>query len=234
VRRAFAAVAILVVLAVGAVAVARSSVFALRRLVVSGPGSAFVTARSLLVGRRTSLLLVSTATLAARAVAVDPWARAARVTVVLPHTLEIALTPRVPVALVQSGAVVWAVTGAGMVLPASAEERDTLPFITGAGAPVAAMVEDRAPAMVGALAVARALPAATRPDVSEIHAIAGGEAYELVLMDGRPVMLGPPSALGAKLSLLALLIARYPWPEYAGTGFDLRNPARPGLYSVGR
>jgi hypothetical protein len=38
--------------------------------------------------------------------------------------------------------------------------------------------------------------------------------------------------LNAKLSLLPALLRRYPWPEYAGTGFDLRDPSRPSLYSL--
>jgi cell division septal protein FtsQ len=234
VRRAFVAVVLALLLVAGMAAVARSGAFALRRLAVSGPGSAFVTARALGVGARTSLLLLSVPAVAARAVAADPWARAARVRVLLPHTLEIALVPRVPVALVTGGGVVWAVTAAGMVLPATAAERLSLPYVTGVAAPLRAMVEDRGPAMLAALAVARALPAAARPDVSEVHALRGGQAFELVLMDGRPVLLGPATDLGDKLALLPALLARYPWPEYAGTGFDLRDPQRPALYSIGR
>lgn len=233
-RRLAALFAIVVLLCVGAVAVARSSVFALEDLTVTGAGNAFVTERVLGLSDRTSLLLVSRGAVAARAVAADPWARAAQVTVRLPHAMRIAMQPRVAVALAQSGAVAWALTRAGMVLPATAAERTDLPYVTGVTAPTVALAPDLDPAMSDALAVAAALPPAVRGQVSEIHAMGGGQAFELVLMDGRPVLLGAAADLGRKLRLLPTLLVRYPWPEYAGTGFDLRDPNRPSLYSIGR
>lgn len=235
-RRLLVVVGILVVLAVGASTLARSSVFALRSLSVSGIGNAFVSERALGLSGRTSLLLLSRQAIARRAAAVDPWARTALVEVRLPHDLSVELVPRIPVALVSERGTVWAVTGAGMVLPATAAERAALPYLTGVAAPVEVMHIDTAPAFVMAAAVAKALPARVVSDVSEVHAIGGpgGETFELILMDGRPVMVGPPVDLEAKLSLLPALLRRYPWPEYAGIGFDLRDPSRPSLYSVGR
>lgn len=235
-RRFLLFLAILVALVTGASAVARSQVFGLRTLSVSGPGSAFVSERALGLSARTSLLLLSRGAVGDRAVTLDPWARAAEVTVTLPHDLGIRLVARVPVALVQSGGTVWAVTGAGMVLPATSAERRALPYLTGVPPPAVAMRLDTDPALLAAAQVAAALPASVVARVSEVHAVggAGGESFELVLMDGRPVMLGPPVRLGQKLALLPTLLARYPWPEYAGTGFDLRDPSRPSLYSIGR
>jgi cell division septal protein FtsQ len=236
VRRLLAAFLIVVVLVTGAAAVARSQVFGLRTLSVEGPGSAFVTEQALALSARTSLLLLSPSAVAERAVTLDPWARAAEVRVTLPHDLSISLVPRVPVALVQSGGTVWAVTAGGMVLPATAAERRALPYLTGVPAPTVAMRVDTDLPLLSGAAVAAALPASVVADVSEVHAVAGagGESFELVLMDGRPVMLGPPVELGQKLALLPVLLERYPWPEYAGTGFDLRDPMRPSLYSIGR
>jgi len=234
VRRALVLVILLVVLVVGAAGVARSSVFGLHTLVVTGPGGPFVTEQSLGVTRNTSLLLVSDRDLATRAVAADPWAASAQVRAVLPHELEIQLTGRTAVALVRDGAIVWSVDATGMVLPATAKERLSLPYLSGVPSPTASLVADTAPALLAAAGVAAALPASVRGQVSEVHALSGGQAFELILMDGRPVELGAPTALAAKLRLLPLLLARYPWPEYAGTGFDLRNPRRPSLYSVGR
>lgn len=235
-RRFLVLLGILVVLVTGASAVARSQVFGLQSMSVSGPGSAFVSEHALALSARTSLLLLSAASVARRAVALDPWARDAQVRVHLPHDLTIRLVPRVPVALVESRGTVWAVTASGMILPATAAERGSLPYLTGVGAPTVAMRLDTAPALVEAAHVAAALPASVVADVSEVHAVggAGGESFELILMDGRPVMLGPPVALADKLSLLPVLVRRYPWPEYAGTGFDLRDPSRPSLYSIGR
>lgn len=233
-RRAILLFGIVLLLCVGAVALTRSSVFALKDLTVSGAGNAFVTERSLALSQKTSLLVVSKRAVAARAVAADPWARQAQVTVVLPHTMDIRMVPRVPVALAQSGTVAWAMTAAGMVLPATQAERQSLPYVTGVPAPSVSLIVDRNPAMLRALTVAKALPASARGQVSEVHARVGGQAYELVLMDGRPVQIGPAVDLGAKLRLLPVLLRRYPWPEYAGTGFDLRDPERPSLYSIGR
>lgn len=234
-RRFLALVGILVVLALGASALARSQVFGLRTLRVSGAGGAFVTERALGLTARTSLLLVSTSAIAAHAVALDPWARAAEVSVTLPHDLAIQLLPRVPVALVANRGTTWAVASGGMVLPATPAELRALPYLTGVGAPAEAMRADTAPGFLAAVSVAQALPSQVVTDVSEIHAVggSGGESFELILMDGRPVMIGPPVALAAKLRLLPTLIQRYPWPEYAGIGFDLRDPSRPSLYSIG-
>jgi hypothetical protein len=236
VRQFFVVLAILVVLVTGASAVARSEVFGLNTLRVSGAGSAFVTERALGLSPRTSLLLLSTSAVAAEAVALDPWARGATVQVTLPHDLTIRLVARVPVALLESQGTVWAVTAQGMILPATSDQRLALPYLTGVPAPGPAMHLDSDPTLLAGVAVASALPPGVVPQVSEIHALggSGGESFELILMDGRPVVLGPPVLLVRKLSLLPVLLQRYPWPEFAGTGFDLRNPGRPSLYSIGR
>lgn len=242
-RRVVAFGILVALVLLGAGAVVRSPLFALRSLVVRGTGASRVTAHVLALSSRTSLLLVSPRALAARALAADPLAARAEVTVALPHTLRITLVPRRAVCLIPAGSPtapdsvegMYGMDPSGRVLPADRAELTRLPVVTGlAAAPIQPFGTLGGPSVDTALAVVRALPAGLVGDVSEIHVEAQGAAAELILMDAQPVLLGPPTDLAAKLAALPVLLRRYPWPEYAGTGFDLRDPGRPSLFTVGR
>jgi cell division septal protein FtsQ len=232
VRRLAAWALSLALLALGAGALVRSPLFAFRQLIVKGPGAARVTPRVLGLGPQTSLLLVAPAALARKALWADPWARAAQVEVRLPHAVSLILLPRQPVAVVAQGTRLYAVDGQGMVLPTTPAAARSLPFLGGLGKLIPGRLATSEPARQ-VVAVARALPPSLRAQVSQVQALPGGQV-ELVLMDGRPCLLGSASFLAQKLSDLQALLRRYPWPEYAGTGFDLRDPLRPTLYPAAR
>jgi len=243
VRRAVALGILVALVLLGAGAVVRSPLFALRSLVVRGTGASRVTERVLALSPRTSLLLISPRALAARALAADPLAARADVTVSLPHTVRITLLPRRAVCLVPAGSPtapgsvegMYGLDPTGRVLPADRAELTSLPVVTGlVAAPDQPFGTLKGASVATALAVVQALPADLVGDVSEIHVQAGGAAAELILMDAQPVLLGAPTDLPAKLAALPTLLRRYPWPEYAGMGFDLRDPARPSLFTVGR
>ena len=242
-RKAAAILMAVAVLALGVGALARSSVFALRHLRIQGVGAARVTARALALTRRTSLFLISTRVLARRALKADPLAARAEVTITLPHTLTISLVPRQSVALVEAASVsdpgavegLYGIDATGRVLPLTRPDVASLPLLTGPGPrPSYLFAEESGRWLTTGLAVVRALPRALRPDVSEIHVGSTGDSAELVLMDSRPVLLGLPQHLSEKFADLSVLLDRYPWPEYAGTGFDLRDAARPSLFTVGK
>lgn len=242
-RRAAALLIAVALLALGLGALSRSSLFALERLQVRGLGASRVTARALALPRGTSLLLVSSKTLAKRALAADPWAATAVVAVSLPHTMSITLVARHAVALVEAASAsdpgsrdgLYALDASGRVLPATAQEVRNLPLLTGLGErPSQPFVHEQGQALSSGMAVVHALPSGLLPDISEVHVESTGDTVELVLMDARPVLLGLPTDLLEKLTDLTTLLRRYPWPEYAGTGFDLRDPGRPSLYTVGQ
>jgi cell division septal protein FtsQ len=217
----------------GGAALLVSPLYRLRRLEVTGPGAARVTEAALGLTRRTSLLAIVPALMAARALAADPLARTAHAWLAYPHTLHVALTPRQPQCLILDAAApdgVWGADGSGMILPVTAGERHRLPFCTGAPAPTRDLERDPSARLAADLAALRALPASVRTQVSEVND--GARGLTLVLLDGRPVRIGTAADLRAKEALLPDLLRRYPWPEYAGVGFDVRNPARPALYGV--
>lgn len=242
-KKAAALLVAVALLVLGAGALARSSLFSPERLEVRGPGAAQVTRRVLALGKGTSLLLVSTSGLQRRALAADPLAAGATVRVELPHTVIVTLAPRHAVALVEasspsdSGTVegFYAIDATGRVLPATHADLGQLPLMTGiAPAPDHLFSVLAGAALVTGLRVVEALPPSLLPDLSEVHVEAGGDTAELILMDARPVLLGVPEHLREKLADLSVLLGKYPWPEYAGTGFDLRDPARPSLFTVGQ
>lgn len=242
-KRAAALLIVLAIVVLGAGALARSSLFSLRRLEVQGPGAAHVTRRVLALGKGTSLLLVSATALERRALAADPLAASAGVRVALPHTVLVTLAPRRAVALVEAlapsdpGSVegLYGIDRTGRVLPATPQELRHLPLVTGVGpAPDRPFAVLSGEAANTGLRVVSVLPRSLLPDLSEVHVERGGATVELVLMDARPVLLGFPQHLREKLADLAVLLGRYPWPEYAGTGFDLRDAARPSLFTVGQ
>lgn len=221
-------------IAVAAALLLASPLFQLRMVVVNGPGAKRVTWRALGVTRKTSLLAVVPQAMVDLALRADPLARRSVVTVAFPHALRIVLFPRTPICLVPGlgrGPSVLAVDRSAMVLPVSSALARSLPFCTGEPDVTRALYVDRAKALEADLRALEALPPSIVQAISEIHANGGSE--QLLLLDGRPVRLGPPTNLVAKESLLPHLLARYPWPEYAGIGFDLENARRPALFDVG-
>ena len=255
-RIACFAFALLTALA-GAVVV-QTPAFGVREVRVQGAartGAAEVAAATGLT-RRTPLARVDTGAVARR-VAALPWVDTVRVRRQLPGTVAVAVTERVPVAVVACGADAPAEAGAGgagdacralvdrtgRVLALAGEvpgEVDHpaagLPLV--AGVPPAGMAGSQlAGDALAPLEVARLLPPALAPMVAEVVAGEDG-AVRLHLRApdrrGSPptVLLGPPDRVAPKLTAAATVLAR---TGVAGVEvLDVRVPDAPALTRAGR
>jgi cell division septal protein FtsQ len=236
VTRGLLAAALLLGLAgAGGVALLASPVYRLERVIVRGPGARWVTRGALGLGPRVSLPALGTSLdlIRRRVLAADPLARQVQLALRYPHTLEVRLLPRVAICLVfsqESPSGVWGVDPTGMLLPADQAAARRLPVCAGVGPVGPDLVRLKGPGLAADLRALEDLPPGLSGDVSEVDL--GPHGLDLTLMDGRPVHLGAPQELRAKEALLPSLLARYPWPEYAGVGFDLSNPSRPALYGL--
>ena len=212
--------------AVGLYAAARTtSAFAVEEIAVEGapPEVAAQVRKALAPAVGESLLEIDLAGLAHRAANV-PMVAGASFDRAFPHTLRIAVTPEVPVAVLRQGASSWlAADGGRVVAELGRGARPRLPRIW-----LKRDVEIRLGERVGGLplrAVTAVAPLRSQPlPVAVGSVVATKEELTLVLRTGLELRLGDGSDLPVKLE-----VARHVLPELAGArGYlDLSVPERP-------
>jgi cell division protein FtsQ len=157
-----------------------------------------------------------------------PTVRSAQVDRAFPHTLEIAVVPERPVAVLQRGDDAWLVSERGHVIAAVDEDaRPGLPRIRPDGesapAPGAALggIESE-----HALAAVAAMPRGFARRVRVIRTRTG--SITLALREGPDLRLGSPDELPLKIAVGAALLRSLPHDESEALGYlDVSVPERP-------
>jgi cell division protein FtsQ len=158
------------------------------------------------------LVAVDTAGVAQRVGAL-PGVASVEVRRAWPHTVEVQVTERVPVALWQTPQGVFEVDGTGLPYRPAPEPPPALPRLTFAG------VAPQDPATGAALAVLRDLPPPLRAQVSAVEV--AGTTVTLALADGRSVRWGDPDRSPDKIAVLGPLLGQ------PGTVYDVSSPDLP-------
>lgn len=164
----------------------------------------------------TRLTAISSATVAHR---VDrlPWVKAARVTHVLPSTIRIAVTERVPVAIVQATGRSYLVDAQGAVLAAGSGAQ---PLIVGLGVDTLQPGSRiTAPAFAAAIAVLKSLPASLRVRLAQLSA-PSPNGVAIALTDQTTIVYGNAEDLGPKNADVVSLLS-------GGTAFASINVSAP-------
>ena len=158
------------------------------------------------------LIAVDTAGVAQRVAAVEGVA-AVEVRRAWPHTVEVAVTERVPVALWPTPQAVFEVDATGLAYRRAPEPPPPLPRLAFAG------VAPGDPATGAALTVLRDLPPPLRALVSAVDV--AGTTVTLALGDGRSVRWGDPDRAADKAAVLGPLLGQ------PGTVYDVSSPDLP-------
>lgn len=203
-RRGIVALAMATALVLTGLVIARSRVFDVDVITVTGARRAgpdtVRAAAAIAPGRAMTSVDLDAAEARVEAL---PWVAAATVTRRWPGTLSIGVRERVPVAVSGEGAGAAVVDGDGIVLGA-ATSADRLP-VAGPGAVVGP--GDRLPAAQRRIVrVLAELPADLRAEVAE--GTVGANGLGLVLRDGIVVDLGDPTRIGAKADRITVLLAK--------------------------
>lgn len=212
-RRGLASVLAAVVLAAGAVGLTYTPLFAVDEVRVTGVQGqralAVEQAAGIVVGER--LLGVDLARVDADVTGL-PWVRSVLVRRVPPSTVELAVEPRRPVAVVAGEGGRWLVDGDGVIVaPASAD--DLVPIEAPNSVLPGVGVEVRDAAVRNALAVHVGLPAPLRASVRRYDA-ASGNGLRLLLAapglseEGVWVRFGLAERVPAKARVVDLLLAQ--------------------------
>ncbi len=217
---------VLLVGACGAYVVAReTSVFAVRKVTVSGapPSVALQVRRALRDDLGTSLLRIDMARARARLTSL-PTVVSASFDRAFPHTLRVVVVPERPVAVVRQGAASWLVSAHGRVMAGLDHgARPGVPRIwvgKGVTFAVGARVDD---ALVPALEAVVPLAAIRFPARVSAVRTNGGE-LTLVLRSGVEVRLGDPRDVPLKLAVAANVL---PLVDATTRYVDVSAPARP-------
>lgn len=234
-RQVSASILALVVLAVGAVVVARSPLFAITDVRVTGVDAdrADEVREAAALRPGASLLFADLLTAAERVEAL-PWVRRARAGRAPPSTVDIHVVPREPAVVVRLEREAWQVDGDGVVVaggdaPGLAEIIAPDAVLPGVGREVADGV------VRAALQVHTQLPAWLR---------SSGDRYEartprdvrLHLRDGTVVRFGSPEDLAGKVRSVELLLGQLDGRDHHGESsavLDVRVPGTPVLVPDG-
>jgi cell division protein FtsQ len=158
------------------------------------------------------LIAVDTAAVARRVAAVEGVA-AAEVRRSWPHTVEVRVTERVPVALAETPRGLSEVDATGLAYRPAPVPPPPVPRLTFGG------VGPDDPATTAAIAVLRELTDPLRGQVATVDAT--GTRVTLGLSDGRSVLWGTPDRAADKLAVLGPLLTQ------PGTVYDVSSPDLP-------
>lgn len=174
------------------------------------------------LGRHPQLLDVHPGVLQARLDRLA-WVATARVSRSFPHTVRVVVTTRHPVAQFDVHGTYVEIDRTGRELARAAHAWSGLPALSGTLSAASADAHD------GILAVAAALPASLRPQVTSIGPAADGLA--LHLRDGIEADLGPPTDLAAKAAAVQVLLSH---ADLQGVRvMEVQVPSMPVLTTAG-
>jgi cell division protein FtsQ len=223
---ALAVVGVLIVTA-AAVAVSRSAIFAVRHLTVSGNHrlSTAEIERAAGVSSRSNVIWMSTASLERRLLS-DPWIASAGVSRLLPSTLTIAITERVPVAvavkangadvLIASDGTVLGAAPSGIRLPAIQAPPD-LTLKSGSRVPLTSQ----------ALRAAANFPPLVRARIATVSL--GRAGIELRTRDGVRVIYGDASEAAAKGAAIEAVLVWLEQHHVSPLYIDVSAPTTPAV-----
>ena len=176
-----------------------------------------------------NLLLLSNEEVAKRIEAL-PWVASARVDRMLPGTVRIKVTERVPAVVVSLEDIPWLVDSEGHVLGRSEndEEKD-LPIVAGMQlTSIEPGMVIRSEEVTGALKAFRALPGTIKKRVVGVFAPTR-ERISLSLRNGTQIRVGSAERLPAKVGVLAALLKRLEREGRTTAYIDVRVPTSPAV-----
>lgn len=174
-----------------------------------------------------NLLLISTGAVADAAETL-PWVKAADVDRIMPGTVRIRVTERVPAMVLSVGAARWTIDSSGHVLAVGAAERG-LAVISAADAgdiEVGATLTE--PELVDALRAYRSLSRGVRRQITGILAPTS-ERISFSMEDGTLIRFGAAERLPAKNEVLDALLADIRREKRAVAYIDVRVPTSPAV-----
>jgi cell division protein FtsQ len=209
---AWAAMAVVVAgLVWGVIALIRAPIFSVEQITITG---ATRLTRSQVLARAqvptgTTLVRLPKRAIVERLLA-EPWIREVRVTRRFPHTLDIAITERRPVAIVDAGGTaIWLVDGSGVWLaPRSATDTGTLPVIRDVeGLLPKAGGQAASPELQNAVAVLNGLSSPLRQKVRTVTAPTV-DRTALILPRGVQVFVGSAEDIAKKDEVARAILAQ--------------------------
>lgn len=178
-----------------------------------------------------NLLLISTDRIA-RAAEELPWVKRAEVDRMLPGTVRVRVTERVPALILSLGSTRWTVDARGHVLTTGAARRG-LPLLGGADSGDVEVGERlEAPELRAALEAFRSLRPRVRSDVSAVIA-PSAERISFSLDDGTLIRFGAAESLRAKNEVLKALLAELRREKRTVAYIDVRVPTSPAVAPAG-
>lgn len=179
------------------------------------------------LGSEDNLLLMSTEEVEAKAETL-PWVRTAEVDRILPGTVRVRVTERVPAMVVSLGAAQWTIDARGYVLDSGAVS-PKLPVLGGAETgdiePGAQLVT---PEIQDALKAFRSMSNKLRSDIVAVIA-PSFERISFSLSDGTLIRFGAAERLAAKNQVLDALLTRLRQQDRSAAYIDVRVPTSPAV-----
>jgi cell division protein FtsQ len=178
-----------------------------------------------------NLLLISTDRIA-RAAETLPWVRRAEVHRVLPGTVRVRITERVPALVLSVGAARWTLDATGHVITTGIA-RKGLSVLGGADAGDVEVGERlEVTELLDALTAFRSLPARVRSDVTAVIA-PSSERISFSLESGMLIRFGAAESLAAKREVLTALLGELRRENRAVAYIDVRVPTNPAVAPAG-
>lgn len=157
-----------------------------------------------------------------------PWVAKAEIDRMLPGTVRVKITERVPALILSLGAARWTLDAQGYVLASGAQGKN-LPVLAGVEVgSVEPGVRLQTSEALAALEVMRALPRSVRDQVAGIFAPTI-ERITLSLSSGTAVRYGAAEGMGAKNEVLKALLARLRSEGRRAAYIDVRVPTSPAV-----
>jgi cell division protein FtsQ len=178
-----------------------------------------------------NLLLISTDRIEDAAETL-PWVRRAEVHRVLPGTVRVRITERVPAFVLSLGATRWTLDVYGHILTTGVA-RKGLPVLGGVDTgDVEVGGRLAVPELLDALSAFRSLPAGVRSEVSAVIAPTS-ERISFSLADGMLIRFGAAESLDAKHEVLTALLRELRRENRVVAYVDVRVPTNPAVAPVG-
>lgn len=179
------------------------------------------------LGPDDNLLLLSTEEVAARAETL-PWVRSAEVDRMLPGTVRVRITERVPAMIVALGAARWTIDARGFVLDSGAVNAK-LPILGGAETgDIEVGAQLTTPEIQHALKAFRSMSKKLRSKIIAVVA-PSFERISFSLADGTLIRFGAAEKLTAKNQVLNALLAKLAQQNKSAAYIDVRVPTSPAV-----
>lgn len=179
------------------------------------------------LGSEDNLLLMSTEDVEAKTESL-PWVKTAEVDRMLPGTVRVRITERVPAMVVSLGAAQWTIDARGYVLDSGAVS-STLPVLGGAETgDIEPGVRLVTPEIQDALKAFRSMSKKLRTEIVAVIA-PSFERISFSLADGTLIRFGAAERLAAKNQVLDALLSKLAQQKKSVAYIDVRVPTSPAV-----